>query len=101
MTGLLQSLGQLTCIKMCPPLTTKNLATYRPLLALGTVTGHIQLVNVSTGLVEREIAVHSGPVQVRNPKLFSSTFYWVSDFRDLSGRVVTLLCLCSAGHMLV
>jgi len=62
-TGLLQSLGQLTCIKMCPPLTTKNLATYRPLLALGTVTGHIQLVNVSTGLVEREIAVHSGPVQ--------------------------------------
>ena len=62
-TAVLTSLGQVTCSKMCPPLTTKNLASYRPLLAVGTVSGHLQIVNVSTGLIEREMAVHSAPVQ--------------------------------------
>ena len=42
-TATLSSLGQAKCVKMCPPLTTKNLNSYRPLLALGTVGGHIQV----------------------------------------------------------
>ena len=86
-TSTLSSLGQAKCVKMCPPLTTKNLNCYRPLLAVGTMTGHIQVmysrtrylhyineiqeiiyflfkvVNVSSGLIEREIAVHSSSVE--------------------------------------
>ena len=42
-TSTLSSLGQAACIKMCPPLTTKNLAAYRPLLSVGTTAGHIQV----------------------------------------------------------
>lgn len=42
-TSTLSSLGQSKCVKMCPPLTTKNLNCYRPLLAVGTMAGHIQV----------------------------------------------------------
>ena len=62
-TAVLPPLGCLSCVKMCPALTTKNWNSYRPLLALGTQAGHLQVVNVSTGCVERDIAVHSAPVQ--------------------------------------
>ena len=43
--AVLHSLGQLSCVKMCPALTTKNWNTYRPLLAVGTQSGHLQVVN--------------------------------------------------------
>ena len=62
-TAVLHSLGCLSCVRMCPALTTKNWNTYRPLLALGTQAGHLQVVNVSTGCLERDIAVHSAPVR--------------------------------------
>eukprot|EP00092_Neocalanus_flemingeri_P029430 GFUD01031956.1.p1 GENE.GFUD01031956.1~~GFUD01031956.1.p1 ORF type:complete len:979 (+),score=386.47 GFUD01031956.1:514-3450(+) len=62
MSAILSSMSPSKAVRMCPPLTTKNWAAYRPLLAVGTVTGHLQVVNVSTGLVEREVAVHSAPV---------------------------------------
>ena len=44
-TSTLSSLGQSKCVNMCPPLTTKNLNSYRPLLAVGTMAGHIQVNN--------------------------------------------------------
>ena len=44
-TSTLSSLGQSKCVNMCPPLTTKNLNSYRPLLAVGTMAGHIQVYN--------------------------------------------------------
>ena len=47
---------------MCPPLTTKNLSSYRPVAAVGTVAGHVMIVNMSTGGLEREVVVHSAPV---------------------------------------
>ena len=55
--GVLGALGAARCVRMCPPLTTKNLASYRPLLAVGTAAGMVQVANVSSGLVERELAV--------------------------------------------
>jgi WD40 repeat protein len=50
-------------IRMCPPLTVKNMNDYSPLLALGAGNGNIQIVNMSTGRVEREFAVHTFPVR--------------------------------------
>jgi len=61
-SAILSSLSISKAVRMCPPLTTKNWGTYKPLLAVGTVTGNLQVVNVSTGLVEREMAVHSTPI---------------------------------------
>jgi len=61
-SAILSSLSPSKAVRMCPPLTTKNWAEYRPLLAVGTMTGHVQVVNVSTGVIEREVAVHSSPV---------------------------------------
>jgi len=61
-SAILSSLSHSKAVRMCPPLTTKNWGFYRPLLAVGAVTGHLQVVNVSTGLVEREMSVHSAPV---------------------------------------
>jgi len=61
-SSILPSLSPSKAVRMCPPLTTKNWGEYRPLLAVGTQTGNIQIVNVSTGVMEREIAVHSAPV---------------------------------------
>ena len=61
--AVLHPLGSLSCVKMCPALTTKNWNSYRPLLAVGTQAGHLQVVNVSSGCLEREIAVHSARVQ--------------------------------------
>jgi len=50
-------------IRMCPPLTVKNMAEYVPRLALGAANGNVQVLNVSTGRVERELAVHTFPVR--------------------------------------
>ncbi len=49
-------------IRMCPPLTMKNLNEHTPYLALGAANGNIQVANVSTGKIEREFAVHTFPV---------------------------------------
>ncbi|KAG1655446.1 WD repeat-containing protein 11 [Nymphon striatum] len=66
-SGLIPSLSfPPLIIKMCPPLTTKNLKVYRPLLAIGNSMGTIQIVNLSTGVIEREFSVHIGPVRYAN-----------------------------------
>lgn len=49
-------------IRMCPALTLKNLTEYRPLLALGAASGNLQIIDLVSGSVRREFAVHTFPV---------------------------------------
>lgn len=64
MTGLLNGLiSPITVIRMCPPLTTKNFSLYEPLLAVGSQIGSVQIVNVSSGQIEKEYSLHTGPVR--------------------------------------
>ncbi|CAL4100716.1 unnamed protein product, partial [Meganyctiphanes norvegica] len=64
MTGLMPSVAPPPLvIRMCPPLTTRNLNQYVPLLAAGTHSGTIQIFNVATGMLEREFALHTYPVR--------------------------------------
>ena len=50
-------------IRMCPPLTMKNLQEYTPYMAVGAANGNVQIANVSTGRVEKEFAIHTFPVR--------------------------------------
>ncbi len=50
-------------VRMCPPLTMKNISEYAPLLAVGAASGNVQVLNASSGRVEREFAVHTFPVR--------------------------------------
>ncbi|KAK2143923.1 hypothetical protein LSH36_799g00015 [Paralvinella palmiformis] len=50
-------------IRMCPPLTTKNWAVYEPLLAVGTSSGVIQVYNISSGLLVKELSIHMTSVR--------------------------------------
>ncbi|XP_019864425.1 PREDICTED: WD repeat-containing protein 11-like isoform X2 [Amphimedon queenslandica] len=52
-----------TVLKMCPPLTTKNWHFYKPLVAVGNGTGGVQIVNLSTRQLYREITVHTCAVR--------------------------------------
>ena len=64
MTGLLNGLNSpITVIRMCPPLTTKNLKEYNPLLAVGCQIGKIQIVNLGSGHIEREYSLHTSIVR--------------------------------------
>ena len=49
--------------RMCPPMTLKNMDEYVPRMAIGSSNGNIQIVDMSTGRVEREFANHTYPVQ--------------------------------------
>lgn len=50
-------------MKMCPPLTVKNWQYYQPLVAVGCANGTIQLCDVATGLIKKELAVHNYAVK--------------------------------------
>ena len=50
-------------VRMCPPLTMKNLNEYIPYMAIGASNGNVQIANMSTGKIEREFAVHTFPVR--------------------------------------
>uniref|UniRef100_A0A8C7XIU8 WD repeat-containing protein 11 n=1 Tax=Oryzias sinensis TaxID=183150 RepID=A0A8C7XIU8_9TELE len=50
-------------IRMCPPLTTKNINHYQPLLAAGTSNGSILVYNLTSGLLHKELSVHSCEVR--------------------------------------
>ncbi|XP_078310578.1 WD repeat-containing protein 11-like [Crassostrea virginica] len=64
MTGLLNGMvSPITCLRMCPPLTTKNWSVYEPLIAVGSSTGLVQIVNISSGLIVKEYSVHTGTVR--------------------------------------
>ncbi|KAK3729030.1 hypothetical protein RRG08_005403 [Elysia crispata] len=64
LTGLINGISNhVTVLKMCPPLTNKNMDVYQPLMALGTHSGIVQIVNVASGQIEREYSIHSSPVR--------------------------------------
>ncbi|KAM9325042.1 WD repeat-containing protein 11 [Gastrophryne carolinensis] len=64
LTGLLSGLPQPPfVVRMCPPLTTKNIAQYKPLLAVGTSSGSIFVYNLTSGLLHKELNIHSCDVK--------------------------------------
>lgn len=64
LTGLLSGLPLPPfAIRMCPPLTTKNIGHYQPLLAAGTGNGSILVYNLTSGLLHKELSVHSCEVR--------------------------------------
>ena len=53
----------LTTLRMCPPLTTRNWAQYKPLVAIGNSGGGIQVYNLATRQLYKDIATHTCPVR--------------------------------------
>ncbi|GIY84420.1 WD repeat-containing protein 11 [Caerostris darwini] len=63
-TGHLSSLAAPPhVIRMCPPVTFRNWTVYRPLMAVGNASGSIQVINMATGVIEKEYALHLSPVR--------------------------------------
>uniref|UniRef100_A0A3Q2XFW3 WD repeat-containing protein 11 n=1 Tax=Hippocampus comes TaxID=109280 RepID=A0A3Q2XFW3_HIPCM len=64
LTGLLSGLPLPPfAIRMCPPLTTKNINHYQPMLAVGTSNGSVLVYNLTSGLLHKELSVHSCEVR--------------------------------------
>lgn len=64
MTGIYYGLlHSPTSLRMCPPLTTKNIGFYRPLVAVGGANGVMQVYDLSTQQLYKEITVHTCPVK--------------------------------------
>ncbi|CAL9687234.1 unnamed protein product [Knipowitschia caucasica] len=64
LTGLLSGLPLPPfALRMCPPLTTKNISHYQPLLAVGTSNGSVLVYNLTSGLLHKELGVHSCEVR--------------------------------------
>ncbi|XP_073998789.1 WD repeat-containing protein 11-like isoform X2 [Rhodnius prolixus] len=55
--------GQITIVKMCPPVTVKNVQHFLPILGVGTSTGFLYIYNLSDGTVYKELAIHSFPIR--------------------------------------
>lgn len=52
-----------TTMRMCPPATLRNWKFHKPLLAVGNVSGLVQIFNLATGQLFRELCVHSYAVR--------------------------------------
>ncbi|XP_059982710.1 WD repeat-containing protein 11 isoform X3 [Lagenorhynchus albirostris] len=64
LTGLLSGLpSPQFAIRMCPPLTTKNIKMYQPLLAVGTSNGSVLVYHLTSGLLHKELSIHSCEVK--------------------------------------
>ncbi|KAA8590075.1 hypothetical protein FQN60_014009 [Etheostoma spectabile] len=64
LTGLLSGLPLPPfALRMCPPLTTKNINHYQPLLAVGTSNGSVLVFNLTSGLLHKDLSVHSCEVR--------------------------------------
>uniref|UniRef100_A0A7N4PHD6 WD repeat-containing protein 11 n=1 Tax=Sarcophilus harrisii TaxID=9305 RepID=A0A7N4PHD6_SARHA len=64
LTGLLSGLPlPQFAIRMCPPLTTKNIKQYQPLLAVGTSNGSVLVYHLTSGLLHKELSIHSCEVK--------------------------------------
>ena len=64
LTGLLSGLPLPPfAIRMCPPLTTKNIKQYEPLLAVGTSNGSVLVFHLTSGLLQKELSIHSCEVK--------------------------------------
>ncbi|KFP24981.1 WD repeat-containing protein 11, partial [Colius striatus] len=64
LTGLLSGLPLPPfAIRMCPPLTTKNIKEYEPILAVGTSNGSVLVFHLTSGLLHKELSIHSCEVK--------------------------------------
>ncbi|KAG8183940.1 hypothetical protein JTE90_006865 [Oedothorax gibbosus] len=64
MTGYLMPLAPPPhVIKMCPPVTFRNWTMHRSLLAVGNASGSVQIINMGTGILEKEYALHASPIR--------------------------------------
>ncbi len=66
LSGLLPSLSispSAAVVKMCPPLTVKNWQHYQPVVAVGCHNGQVQIIDMASGLVRKELAIHNYPVK--------------------------------------
>lgn len=62
--GFLPSVSApLSTLRMCPAITTRNWQSYTPLLAGGSLGGLVQIFNVATGEIEKELIIHSFTVR--------------------------------------
>lgn len=52
-----------TTMRMCPPATLRNWKFHKPLLAVGNSSGVIQIFNLATGKLYRELSVHAHSVK--------------------------------------
>ncbi|XP_054721445.1 WD repeat-containing protein 11-like [Uloborus diversus] len=63
-TGLLSALASPPhVIRMCPPVTFRNWNVYKPYMAIGNAGGSIQIINMATGVITKEFALHTSPVR--------------------------------------
>lgn len=51
-----------TMMKMCPPATLRNWKFHKSLLAVGNTNGFVQIFDLNSGKLYRELKVHSHPV---------------------------------------
>ncbi|XP_067952067.1 WD repeat-containing protein 11-like [Watersipora subatra] len=64
LTGITSCLSQAPFIvKMCPPLTTKNYHVYRAFVAIGSMTGVVQIYDINNGSLYRDLSVHTCQVR--------------------------------------
>ncbi|XP_041317067.1 WD repeat-containing protein 11 [Pyrgilauda ruficollis] len=64
LTGLLSGLPLPPfAIRMCPPLTTKNIKQYEPILAVGTSNGSVLVFHLTSGLLHKELSIHTCEVK--------------------------------------
>ncbi|PIK52366.1 hypothetical protein BSL78_10734 [Apostichopus japonicus] len=64
LTGFVSGVSLMpTVVKMCPPLTTKNFHIYKPLLAVGTTSGMVQVFTLLSGTPYREYNIHTSCVR--------------------------------------
>ncbi|NXU90324.1 WDR11 protein, partial [Xiphorhynchus elegans] len=64
LTGLLSGLPLPPfAIRMCPPLTTKNIKQYEPILAVGTSNGSVLVFHLTSGVLHKELSIHSCEVK--------------------------------------
>lgn len=82
-----------TCAVMCPPLTTKNWGSYKPLLAVGNTQGCIQVFNLGTGLLAREYTIHTGAVKGITWSSLESFFSWAQASGSTSKNELQLVSI--------
>lgn len=76
-----------TCVRMCPPLTTKNWLFYAPLVAVGTSNGSLLVYNLHSRVMLKVLSIHCCPVRgVEWTTQFSFITYAYSN-PNLSGNV--------------
>lgn len=61
--AIVPSLSRTTVIKACPPVTRSNWEEHKPLLAVGSSTGSIFVINLVTGHTEKEMLLHLSAVR--------------------------------------